>query len=643
MNKPKFTSLAARLSFWVILFGVLVFAGVLTINQLLSRALLDEYVERLSRKTTTSTVREIETRFDAVAMSAETLATVVTETHLNQKEVHNAIRATLAANQDIFGMTVAIAPGMIEGFPDEFSPYYYRGDNGSDHFLYSDLANSSYQYRSKDWYTIPEQKNASIWSEPYFDTSGGNILMTTYSTPLHALPNGKPAGVTTADISLRWVQNVVESIKVGDTGFGLIVSNQDIIVAHPDSTRNMRPLKSTFSEEFINNHWNKYADSKEEGKVFYFSAPCQHTIGKCQVAVESLSNTGWKVIIVIPESELISDVQALGAKVAVAALLGLFILVIVIVSVARRITRPLGQLAKVAREIGAGNLETDIPLPISNDEICLLSREFDHMRNSLKQHIEDLKITTAREQKRESEIQIAKDIQMSMLPDNGATYLDTVTYQIFGTLIPARTVGGDLYYYQQVARNKLCFLIGDVADKGVPAALFMAKAITLYTSLINDQITPAQTFAQMNDSLSQNNDACMFVTAICGVIDLDNGKAVCANAGHTLPIIKNRQRTREIDLGGGPPLGLMDDSVYADAELNFDSGDLIIQYTDGISEALNSSNEQYSEERLLEFVEQLDDIDAGQVGQAIMSDVTAFADTPEQSDDITLLIIRYGQ
>jgi sigma-B regulation protein RsbU (phosphoserine phosphatase) len=262
------------------------------------------------------------------------------------------------------------------------------------------------------------------------------------------------------------------------------------------------------------------------------------------------------------------------------------------------------------------------------------------MRDALKEHIERLKETTAKQQKLESEIQIASSIQMSMVPGGGTASIRKPAYQLYSILRPARSVGGDLYYFQQ-EENRLHFIIGDVSDKGVPAALFMAKAVTLYTGALNDDLSPGDTFSRMNQALAQHNEACMFVTALCGTLDLDTGELIMANAGHMHPLQKTSDSNGELVVDGAMALGLMEDIEYPNVIHQLASETSLVMYTDGISEAFNPGGEQYQEERLVALIAQTAQQDAEGLGARVIADVETFVDSAEQSDDITLMVIRY--
>jgi sigma-B regulation protein RsbU (phosphoserine phosphatase) len=642
-KKRRSKSLSAYLSFWIISLGAIIFIAVITTNYFLSRFLLEDYVSELARTTTTSTVNKLETKLDIVSTSADALASVVSSTEISPQQVHKAIKAFLDANGQIFGMTVALEPGVLFEIPGDFSPYYYRKDDST---AYADLAGEDYQYQTWPWYTEPKRLKASIWSEPYLDEGGSNVTMTTYSTPIyidskHADNDEKKfAGIATADIELLWLDEVVKNIKVVDTGFGFIVSRNDIIIAHPDATLNMKPLVDMVGGKVNPRNWQKYIDSKTTNQSTYIYAPCRHTEGNCYIAIRSLGYTGWKVFIVIPELELIGDINELTIKISSIAVFGLLFLLTVVILITRHLTKPLGELASATKNIGAGDLDATLPVAVREDEIGILTSDFSLMRDSLKNYIEEVQLATAREQKLESEIQIAKDIQMSMLPGAGNVFIKQDRHQLFAYLRAARAVGGDLYYFQQ-SGNVLNFIIGDVSDKGVPASLFMAKTVTLYTRALKDELAPGQTFTMMNDILAENNDACMFVTALCGSVNLETGEIVMANAGHMDPVIRHAETTAEHEIQGATALGLMEDVEYPDVSFTLDSDTTIIMYTDGISEAHDTNNEQYGDEQLIELVSSVDVKHVQKTGTTIIDSVDDFSQGTEQFDDITLMIIRY--
>jgi phosphoserine phosphatase RsbU/P len=630
-------SLAARLSLWIISLGSVIFITVLITNYSLSRALLDDYVEKLARATSSATVKKIESVFSRTQTSADSLASITAMPGITDDEIHQAIKALLPINPKTFGMAVALEPHSLISTLGDFSPYYFkRGDE----LVYENLATADYDYKNQPWYAEPKKLNAAKWSDPYFDEGGGNVQMITYSTPIYLHGTHTFAGIATADIKLKWLDKIVDEIKVSKSGYGYIVSRNDIVIAHPDKSLNTRNLADIVSDNISPEDWQKYLDSKTASTPVSLKVPCPHHTGDCRVSIESLANTGWKVIVVLPEQDHISEINTLTRNIAYIAVAGIIILLIVIIIITRYLTTPLAELALATRDIGAGNLDASLPEVARMDEIGTLTDDFRTMRAALKNYIKEVQTATAKQQKIESEIQIARDIQMSMIPGLGKVSMKNDAFQLFALLRPARTVGGDLYYFQQ-SDEMLHFIIGDVSDKGVAAALYMAKTVTLYNLALRDELSPGQTLAMMNDILVQNNDACMFVTALCGRVNLKTGSITMANAGHMDPIIKHAKNTREHEIKGATALGLMDNVDYPDNEFQLAHDSTMIMYTDGISEAHDIEDNQYSDQRLIDLITTTDTSDSEATGLKIIDSVDAFAGETEQFDDITILIIRY--
>jgi sigma-B regulation protein RsbU (phosphoserine phosphatase) len=635
IKSRRHKSLAARLSLWIISICTIIFATALITNYFLSRSLLEDYVSDLAKTTTSSTVRKVETELHAIASNADSLASVISRSDISEQQIHQIINAFLISNSAVFGMAVALEPHTLIGSMEDFSPYYYRENNT---IAFSNLASDNYNYKSHPWYTEVKKLNAPAWSEPYYDTGGGNVRMVTYSTPINSKEHKSFAGVATADIELRWLDRIVKQIKIGETGYGFIISKDDVIIAHPDLSLNMKKLDATSVKP---ENWQRYLESKKESSDVYFKTLCYDRDEHCWIAIETLGNTGWKVIVVVPEQELIAKINRLTLKISTIAIIGLLTLAFVIILLTSHLTRPLGNLATATRNIGVGNLDTPIPGAVRDDEIGALTDDFSAMRDALKIHIAEIQQVTAKQQKLESEIQIAKDIQMSMIPGAGDVIEKHDLYQLLALLRPARSVGGDLYYYQQ-SGQQLDFIIGDVSDKGIPAALFMAKTVTLYTRALKEKLTPGQTLTMMNDLLTQNNEACMFVTALSGSIDLKTGNIIMANAGHMNPIIKSLPQAKEQEITGATALGLMDGVTYPDVAFQLESDAYLIMYTDGISEAHDSKGAQYTDMRLINLIADTHSTSIEHIGTNIIKSVDDFATDTEQFDDITLLIIHYA-
>lgn len=625
--------LATHLNLWIISLCIFIFTLVLGANYFLSRHLLEDYIERLANKSVESAMQRVDTVLHSITRSTDALAAEVADPDVSKKHIRQMIEAFAKNNHEIFGMAVALEPDVLGGDTDEIAPYYFRNGNT---VIYTDLAENSYQKESWQWYAATKSAEAAVWSEPYVDGGISDVHMVTYSTPIHFAEGTSFAGVAKTDIKLSWLNDIIRNSKIGKFGFGFIVSQNDTIIAHPDRSLHMKHIKKS---GIVSGNWARYVDSKNRSSTTHFSTPCLHQIGDCRISIMTLKNTGWKIVIVFPERELIADLNALTLKISVVAATGLLFLFVAIVYVSRTLTAPLSKLASATKDIGAGNLDIDLPEISRKDEIGALTYDFNTMRSALKKHIAEIKETTARQQKLESEIQIAKDIQLSMIPGAGNVSFKKQDHQLFALLRPAGFVGGDLYYYQQW-KGSLYFIIGDVSDKGVPAALFMAKTVTLYTRALREGLSPGETFTMMNEILTQNNEARMFVTALCGRVNLLDRSITMSSAGHMNPVLKNGTKTEEIEIDGATALGLMQGIHYPDTTFRPAPASSLIMYTDGISEAHDKAGDLYGVDTLIQFITNLNELNADEIGNGIIDIVDAFAFDTEQFDDITILIVH---
>lgn len=243
----------------------------------------------------------------------------------------------------------------------------------------------------------------------------------------------------------------------------------------------------------------------------------------------------------------------------------------------------------------------------------------------------------------ESELQIAQKVQETMLPkvDRG----DAKTgYNLAASLEPARTLGGDFYdFFLLAGEDRLCFAIGDVSDKGTPAALFMARTIASVRALADKHDTPISILQKVNAQLCRDNDRCMFVTLFCGILDIQTGRLSYASAGHEPPLTIEPQgrRVRFLELDTGPPLGIEEEATFLLYETQLHPADLLLLYTDGITEARNHQQEEFATQRLAALFSDKFPSCSKEAIETVKSAVEAFAGTAESWDDATLLCLQY--
>jgi len=242
----------------------------------------------------------------------------------------------------------------------------------------------------------------------------------------------------------------------------------------------------------------------------------------------------------------------------------------------------------------------------------------------------------------EYELNVARSIQMSMVPKIFPAFPEVQEIEVFALLEPAKEVGGDLYDFFYIDDDHFCFVVGDVSGKGVPASLFMAVTKTLIQAKAGRR-SSAEILFQVNNELCKGNAQDMFVTVFCGILDIRTGEIEFSNAGHTKPYLYKMDGTVEvITPNAGIALGVMTDFIYYQEKLVMSSGDALILYTDGVTEAMSVENELFSEQRLESAVKQTTgNASAKEITYSIAEKVEEFADNAAQFDDITILVLKY--
>ncbi|MFC2100956.1 SpoIIE family protein phosphatase [Bacteroidota bacterium] len=244
----------------------------------------------------------------------------------------------------------------------------------------------------------------------------------------------------------------------------------------------------------------------------------------------------------------------------------------------------------------------------------------------------------------EGELNVARDIQMSMLPLIFPAFPDRKEIDVYANLIPAREVGGDFYDFYFLDENHFCVVIGDVSGKGVPAALMMAVTKTLLKSRAGNDLSTASILTHVNNEIAKDNDTYMFITIFMGILNINTGELVYTNAGHNPSyILTSDKKTLILDDLHGPVTGIMEQLTYAESKINLNKDDYIFAYTDGITESQNERGELFSDARLLNLLETMAFNSPKSLIESIIQEVKRFEDKAEQFDDITVLSLRYCQ
>jgi serine phosphatase RsbU (regulator of sigma subunit) len=236
---------------------------------------------------------------------------------------------------------------------------------------------------------------------------------------------------------------------------------------------------------------------------------------------------------------------------------------------------------------------------------------------------------------------LSKNIQKDMLPTDFPRFTDGNRFDLYAFMQPAREVGGDFYDFFRLNHTTLLVVIGDVSGKGVPAALFMVKVITLVRVLAKQYLLPNDILHALNIELCRDNDAMMFVTLFIATLDLESNSLTFSYGGHNRPLLLSRYGiVSKLPGESGMALGILDTSSFCLESIQLNMGDSLILYTDGINEAMSINYEEYGDERFIQLLKGLDQFNAQELIETITSDVLSFTIGAEQSDDITLLTLK---
>ena len=366
-----------------------------------------------------------------------------------------------------------------------------------------------------------------------------------------------------------------------------------------------------------------------------------------------LPGLNWVIISQIDESEAFLPIYELQQYAfIIAGVLSLIVIVVATVT-ARSITNPLARLVGFSKKLAGVDFRKDDtpelvheiePVTSRGDEVGDLARAFSNLATNLQSSVRNLIETETEKERMEGELNAAHEIQMSMLPLLFPAFPDHTEFDVRARLKPAREVGGDFYDFFFVNEDELCFSVGDVSGKGVPAALFMAVTHSMIKTLASDDYSPASIVTRVNDALSADNPSSMFVTLWLGILNIKTSELRYTNAGHNPPYIKRQNGQLEcMNKRHGPIIGAVEGVAFKEDRTRLSKGDLVLVFTDGVTEAMDTEDQLYSDERLVDFLNSRDFSSAEELVVNTLVSVEEYTVGAEQSDDITILSIGLSE
>lgn len=471
-----------------------------------------------------------------------------------------------------------------------FEVYAVRDSTGKIETM--QLGSEKHDYFKREFFSLPVSTGKGSWTNPYLDSDGAKMMLTTYSEPVYDR-DGKIIAVLDADISLDWLDDVLTVEYAYPSSYHILLSKTGRLMSVPDRNFLLKTLpdmeKAYGNEDFLT--LNEGMLSGKSGQTVIMDKKGNKFLAFFMPVDEK---TGWSIAIINSEKEIFGDFHRMRVTILWLSVAGFLILVLIIARAIRNIKK----LEKVSAE---------------------------------------------RERIR-SELQIASAIQMGMLPKGDRIEAAEGNIDVAAVLEPAKEVGGDLYDYF-IKDDHLFFCIGDVSGKGVPASLFMAVARSLFRALASNTLAPGAIVSGMNNTLIEFNEQDMFVTLFLGVLDLKTGRLDYCNAGHDAPVVLDDHGMAQLDVISNLPLGVFPDFEFASQKVQLGKKSVMFLYTDGLTEAMDIHKEVFGEQRMLAVLKAIcsgnPDTGPRDLIAGIGRDIKKFVGKAEQSDDITMLAFKF--
>ena len=560
--------------------------------------------------------------------------------------VLRALENEMRLNSYIDGYFVAFEPGYFPQYEYWFEAYLHRNDLHA-----RNIGSSKHDYFQRDWYKRGKNEEDGYWTDPYFDDWSEKDIVCTFAMPLYDRM-GRKVGVCGADMSLKWLVKELNTINEKSYNTGLvnihlssdfifhtfIITNKGTYVAHPDEKRVMQ-------ENVMS-----YIDQNDEEAVNAVNEMMAQKHGIASMTIDGnystvyympIKSTDWEIAIAVPKKTFWLPAIFVLTLLIVVTLVGLWLVYKFSRSTIHQAVKPLSALSKSANEVSKGNFDTPLPELTYRDEIGDLRDSFASMQTSLAKYVIDMKQKAAQEAALNNELEVARNIQMSMVPREFPPYPQRDDIDIYGYLEPAKSIGGDLYDFF-IRDEKLFFCIGDVSGKGIPAALVQSATHFMFRIMSQREDDPSRIVSNINDVFAAENDSSMFCTFFLGVLDLKTHVLEYCNAGHELPILVTSEAT-EIRVKPNIAMGLYMERQYRKEQIELPSGSVLILYTDGLKEAIDSTEECYGRERILTSLQRVIIKGATEPSDYIrqlVNDVTLYVGDMPQADDLTLLAIK---
>ena len=515
--------------------------------------------------------------------------------------------------------------------------------------------------KERPWY-----RGAAVLKRPYFTpvTKDAHTPRLGIMCGAPVFKDGKLMAVAGAGMYLENMEELVEGIDVGTTGFACIMNRDGQILF---STAKKGTLAAvTDAADLRRSEDRALAQVATNASIGFKGVNLINIDGvPSYVAFAPMKTVGWSLFVVLPQEEveaptkrLLSNMESMTDESmdenrrqienATWMLLGLFGVAVAMaiwisIRLSKDIVHPIQVLTEKVKAIEGDTLDFTWDLS-TGDETQQLAESFGSMTQRMNEYIEDIQTITAEKERVGAELSLAQRIQAAMLPNIFPPFPERKEIDIYASMDPAKEVGGDFYDYFFIDDDHLGLVIADVSGKGIAAALFMTISKITLQNFATQIMSPAEILRKTNEMICANNPADMFVTVWIGVLELSTGKLTASNAGHEYPIVKLPGKDYEVVKDRhGFVVGGLEDEIYEDYELQLQPGSKLFLYTDGLPEAKTKGGPKnmFGMERMVDTLNGNPDASPEQTLKAMNEAVEAFVQDAEQFDDLTMLCLEY--
>lgn len=478
------------------------------------------------------------------------------------------------------------------------------------------------------------------WSEPFRCENNGLILSVYYYPFATTGETGDTlmTGYVACQLSLEFLGDLINEIPKGEKGFAFLISRSGNFITHPNPgfilNRNLYRLSREVFPDDSATLARKFVQELQPLTVY----PEILSYVKSWAYPTLIPENGWIMSFVMPYSEFYRELNRLLLKMILVSIGVAALIFYIVFAISRRLMRPISAISK---ELHSFSIEKLDPQPGETNEAVLLQESLIRLQKRYEKNLQSEKELSQRRAKLRDDMLLAAEIQKSFIPPAGNHYLHDGGVSLHAVYHPLATVSGDLFDFFMISDHKMLVTIGDVSGAGIPAALFMGVAHTFIKS--NAFAGSASEIVDLvNKLLCKNNSNQFFLSLFLGILDLENDTLNYCNAGHTPSfLIHLAGNVRELGDPHGLPLGLYFDRGYKENVVKFSKSDILIMYTDGITEQVNETGELYGVDNFYRIFDKVKNQTTEEVAGMIIGEVNSFAGARSQSDDLCLLVLKY--